>query len=98
MLCECRLYAKRFTEGISVNPLEVVPLSYFGEEASLERLSNFTKVLHLEMTEPEMDLNPPSPECVILTLECLPPGGRSGRTVLPCRAKSSAKEPFQFPM
>lgn len=98
MLCECRLYAKRFTEVISVNPLEVVPLSYFGEETSLERLSDFAKVLHLEMTEPEMDPNPPSPEFFPLTLERLPQGGRRGRTALPCRAKSSSKEPFQFPM
>lgn len=91
---------------VLLNPLKVVVLSAFDKETALERLSNFLKVLQLEMTQPEMELYPPSRlqrwEFSALTLDDLPSlvatqEWRSGRGVLPEKAESSSKEPFRFP-
>lgn len=91
---------------VLLNPLKVLVLSAFDKETALERLSNFLKVLQLEMTQPEMELYPPSRlqswEFSALTLDNLPSLAatqewRSGRGVLPKKAKSSSKEPFRFP-
>lgn len=71
MLCESRRCAKRATAVVLVNPLKVVLPSPFDEKTSLERLSNFSKVLLLEMPEPAMELYLSKPEFLILTLEFL---------------------------
>lgn len=99
-----RLYAKHFTRLALLNPLKVASLSSFDEETSLERLSNFSEVLELEMTRARdgmVSLLPaPKTELLTLALEracCLlwphRSRGEGGRNVLPKRAKSSSKGP-----
>lgn len=97
MLWESRLHARHSTEIILINPLKVVLLFPPDEETSLERLSNFSKALLVEMTGPEMGLYPPKPVLFILTLECPSQERRGGRRVLPEGAKSSSKELLPVP-
>lgn len=75
--------AKRPTEVVLVNPLKVVLLSPPDKETSLGRLSNFSKALQLEVTEPAMGLSPPKPALLLLTLVRAPVAGRG-------RGKASA--------
>ena len=91
---------------ILLNPLSVVLLSPFDEETSLERQSNFSRLLWLEMTEPEMEtvhsLLALRPEFLTLTLECLQtavftPEQSSGRRVLPKTASPPLRNHYNFP-
>lgn len=94
-----------FTGLILLNPLSVVLLSPFDEETSLERQSNFSRLLQLEMTEPEMETVPSPlalrPEFLTLTLECLQtvvftPEQSSARRVLPKTASPPLRNHYNF--
>ena len=76
-----RLYAKHFTRLALLNPLKVASLSSFDEETSLERLSNFSEVLELEMTRARDGMVSllPAPKTELLTL-ALEPAVSCGHT------------------
>lgn len=74
----------------------------FDEETSLERWSNFSKVLQPQKAALELETISTCWYGLTLTLEYLPsfevtPAQRSGKGVLPKRAQSQSKEPSQLP-
>lgn len=97
MLCESRFHAKHSTEVILVNPLKVVLLSPPDEETSLEKLLNFSKVLQLETTEPEMGLDPPKPVLLIRTLEWPLQEGRGEGVCFQREQSPHRRSHFRFP-